>query len=284
MIEEYNKIIDLTFKTGSKSFSIKTPRNGVKPLIEISGELTGKSNVSNIQIEITNFYCDEIEDISYVEINAGYQGKVIAGITAQVQNLYTSTTGPDKVTTINCLTGNYTALMDKSINLKLKAGFTLQDVLEQVSNKLGFETPIIDSSIRTRTSEVPLYHNGLCNSCLYAIKQVFSDINIVIEGSRIKCYPNGKELKSTVVYDLPLLTQAPQYTGGAVSINTIWNPMIKCGEYVHFPTEIKKKSIGSLITDTAMVNLIQFRFSNASDTNEMIISATEINQLGKGGN
>lgn len=283
MIEEYNKIIDLTFKTGNKSFSIKTPRNGVKPLIEISGELTGKSNVTNLNIEITNFYCDEIEDISYVEISAGYEGKVIAGITAQVQNVYTASTGPDKVTTINCLTGNYTALMDKWINLKMKAGFTLQDVLDQVSNKLGFETPLIDSSIKTKTSEVPLYHNGLCNSCLHAIKEVFTDINIIIEGSRLKCYPVGKELKSVVTHELPLLTQAPQYTGGAVNINTLWNPMVKCGEYVHFPTEIKKKSIGSLITDTAMVNLIQFRFSTGSDTNEMILSATEINQLKKEG-
>ena len=89
-MENFNKCIDITFRGSSKQIAIKTPRKGMKPDIEITGNLTGKDQVCDLEIRITNLYTDDIlSDYHTVEISAGYADTMSKTIEGSVVNVYT---------------------------------------------------------------------------------------------------------------------------------------------------------------------------------------------------
>lgn len=281
-MQNFNKIIDLKFITGSKSFSIMTPRNGLKPDIKISGNITAKSYCEQFEIRVTNLFLNDLENITDVQVSAGYENQVMAGLTGKVMAMYTAAPGPDKETVIMCNQGNFNSLITKVINLKLKAGFSIKDVVDKLTQSLGFEPAIIDSSVINMTCAAPFYFNGLCNDALFQLKNCFEGVNFTVAGSQIKVFPLTAEMKSVIVHELPFLTQAPQFTGGLVNLSTLWNPMIKCGDYVRFPTKFSTiQNIGALVSDVARVESVQFNFSTTSEDNDMQISGTLSSHLNK---
>lgn len=272
----FNKLINLTFQTNTgKQFTIETPVHGPKPQIEISGNLTMEGYSHTIEIRVTNLYTDSIEgDITSVNVMAGYEGEMSAGVFGSVQNVYTETPGPDKVTVLSCVSATYDAWINNTINMKLKEGFTLETAITQISNALGFDRPIIDTSISGSTCPAPLQFNGRCSEALSKVKEVFPGVSVIVDGNKLRIFPIEAKQSSVVVHNLALLSQAPQFSGGSVNIVAPWNPMIKPGDYVHFPTNIRQQSLGAITTDTAQVNTIQFHFATNTDVNEMIITGT----------
>lgn len=276
----FNKLINLTFQTANgQAFFINTPVRGIKPQIEISGNLTMEGFTHNFEVRITNFYSDSIDDITAIQVSAGYEGKMSAGIWGEVQNVYTETPGPDKVTVLSCVAANYDAWINKTIDLKLKAGFTLQQAITNVSSALGFDPAIIDASIASKTCAAPLNHNGRCSEAITKIKNAFPGVTIITDGKKLRAFPTESKQSSVVVHELGLLCQAPQYSGGTVSLVAPWEPMIKPGDYVHFPANFKKASLGAIVSDTAVVQTIQFHFATNSNENEMIITGTTTSKL-----
>ena len=277
----FNKIINLTFQTANgEAFSIVTPSKGIKPQIEISGNLTMEGFTHNFEVRITNFFSDSIEgDITDIEVVAGYEGNLSAGIYGAVQNVYTESPGPDKVTVLSCISANYDAWIKNTIDIKLKANFSLQDAISQITSALGFEPAIIDTSIASKVCAAPFEHNGRCSEAISKIKTMFPGVTIITDGKKLKVFPTEAKSSNMVVHNLSLLTQAPQFTGGSVSLVAPWEPMIKPGDYVTFPTTFNKASLGSIIFDTAMVNSIQFHFATNTDANEMILSGTPASKL-----
>ena len=180
-----------------------------------------------------------------------------------------------------CNQGNFNSLITKVINLKLKAGFSIKDVVDKLTQSLGFEPAIIDSSVINMTCAAPFYFNGLCNDALFQLKNCFEGVNFTVAGSQIKVFPLTAEMKSVIVHELPFLTQAPQFTGGLVNLSTLWNPMIKCGDYVRFPTRFSTTTKGAIVSDIARVETIQFNFSTTSEDNDMQISGTLSSHLNK---
>ena len=277
----FNKIVNLTFRTATgNAFSITTPKHGIKPQIEISGNLTMEGYTHNFEVRITNLFTDSIEgDITDIEVVAGYEGKLSAGIYGKVQNVYTETPGPDKVTVLSCISANYDSWINKTIDLKLKANFTLQNAITQVTTALGFEPAIIDLTLATKICTAPLEHNGRCSEAIAKIKSMFPGVTIITDGKKLRVFPTEAKAANMVVHHLPLLTQAPQFTGSTVSLVAPWEPMVKPGDYITFPTTFNKISLGSVIFDTAMVNSIQFHFATNTDANEMIVSGTPASKL-----
>lgn len=280
-MQNFNKLIDIKFVTQTKAFEIKTPRHGIKPQIEISGNLTSQDYVLNFEVRITNLYCDDIDDITDIIVTAGYEGNMSAGLAGKVQNMYTETPGPDKVTVFSCVTANYEAWLNKTIDLKLKEGFSLSDAIKQINAALEFETPIIDASVASLTCPAPLAVNGRCSEAISELKKAFQGVSIVPEGKKLRVYPTTAERQSATIHKLQLLTQAPQYSGGTVSVMAPWNPMVKPGDYIQFFNNFKKTSIGAVVTNTAYVNAVQFSFATCTDQNEMIITGVVTNQLEK---
>lgn len=280
----FNKLINLTFKTKSGiAFCINTPAKGVKPQIEISGNLTMEGFTHNFEVRITNYYSDSIdtdlENATYIVVSAGYEGKMSAGIYGAVQNVYTESPGPDKVTVLSCVSANYDAWISKTVDLKLAENFSLQDAVSAVTDALGYDPAIIDSSIAAKKCAAPLNHNGRCTEAITKIKGAFPGVSIITDGKKLRVFPTEAKQRSVVVHELGLLTQAPQYSGGTVNLVAPWEPMVKPGDYVHFPTNYKRTSLGAIVSDTAMVNTIQFHFATNTDENEMTITGTTTAKL-----
>lgn len=282
----FNKLINLKIQTKSgQAFEIVTPTKGIKPQIEISGNLTMEGYTHNFEVRLTNFYSDSIDDeVSEIIVTAGYEGEMSAGIYGAVQNVYTDTPGPDKVTVLSCVSANYDAWVNNTINMKLKVGYKLEDAITQVSQALGYNKAIIDASVSSLTSAAPLEINGRCTEAIAKIKTAFPGVSIIVDGKKLRVFPTEAQQSSVIVHDLKLLSQAPQYSGGSVNIVAPWNPMIKPGDYVHFPNKIRQQSLGAITTDTAMVNTIQFHFATNTDDNEMVITGTTTTKLKKGVN
>lgn len=280
-MSSYNKLINLYLQTSTgKQLAIETPVRGIKPQIEISGNLTMEGYSHTIEIKVTNLYTDSIEgDITSVSVMAGYEGEMSAGVYGTVQNVYTESPGPDKVTVLSCVSASYDAWVNSTIDMKLKEGFTLETAITQISNALGYDRPIIDASISGHTCSAPLQFNGRCSEAVSKVKEVFPGISIIVDGNKLKVFPTDAKQTSVVVHNLALLAQAPQYSGGTVSLVAPWNPMIKPGDYVHFPNSIRKQSLGAIITDTVQAQTIQFHFATNTDVNEMIITGTPNSQL-----
>lgn len=280
-MQNFNKLIDIKFVTQSETFEIKTPRHGIKPQIEISGNLTSQDYVLNFEVRITNFFCDNIDAITDVVVTAGYEENMSAGLTGKVQNVYTETPGPDKVTVLSCVTANYDAWLNKTIDMKLKEGFALSTAIDQLTSALGFEPALIDGTVASLTCAAPLSVNGRCSEAVSELKKAFPGVSIVPEGKKLRVYPTTAGRQSATIHKLNLLTQAPQYSGGTVSIIAPWNPMVKPGDYVQFFNNFKKTTVGAVVTNVAYVNSVQFSFATCTDQNEMIVTGVVTNQLDK---
>ena len=280
-MQNFNKLIDIKFITQKDAFEIKTPRHGIKPQIEITGNLTSQDYVLNFEVRITNFFCDDIDSITDVVVTAGYEGNMSAGLSGKVQNVYTESPGPDKVTVLSCVTANYEAWLNQTIDLKLKEGFALSTAIDQLTSALEFEPALRDGAVAFLTCPAPLAVNGRCSEAISELKKAFQGVSIVPEGKKLRVYPTTAQHQSATIHKLNLLSQAPQYSGGTVNIIAPWNPMIKPGDYVQFFNNFKKTSIGSIVTNVACVSTVQFSFATCTDQNEMTITGIVTNQLDK---
>lgn len=274
-MENFNKLINIKFQTKQgEAFEIITPRKGVKPDITISGNLTMEGYTHTFEVRITNFYSNSIGEGTTLIVTAGYENNMSAGIYGEVQNIYTESPGPDKVTVISCVSAYYDQWINNTIDLQLESNFKLTDAIAQVSHALDYDPALIDTELQQLTCTAPLMHNGRCSEALQKIRDLFPGIAIVVQGKKLRVFSTGGKSSTIVVHAMPLLTQAPQYTGGAVSLVAPWDPMIKPGDYVRFPDDFYTASLGAIKNNVAKVNTIQFQFSTCDDQNEMIVTGT----------
>lgn len=273
-MSQFNKIIDLKFKTDTEEFEIKTPRHGVKPQIKVSGNITAGGFCSNFEVEVTNLYTNDIKNISEITVQAGYEDELSAGITGKVQFVYTASPGPDMVTVICCTSANYDSWINATINMKLKAGFSLTEAITQISNALNFEPAFIVPSIANKVCAAPLEVNGKCSEAIKQLKNASPDVSIFPNGNKLVVFPTRENYETIMEYELPLLTQAPQFSGGIASIVAPWNPMIKPGDIVKFPTQFYSRENGAMLGSSMTVTSVQFSFATNTDENDMTLTGT----------
>lgn len=278
--ERFNKVIDLAFSTDGKAVKIKTPRNGIKPHIQISGNLSAKGMVNNFEVHITNLCGTQIEaGKTIIIIKAGYSGNVSECITGLVSNVYTASPGPDKETVIFCMTANFKGWLEKDVNIKLEKGFALKDAIKEISDALEFNEAQIDAEIGEKTCDAPFEHNGKAREVCAELKNLFPGILIFVDNNFLKVCAEDKEAASPVIHKLNILTQAPQFSGSAVSLVAPFNPRVKCLDYVQFPTSFYSTQLGEKSFNLARVDSMQFSFATDTDENQMTITGTAVSAL-----
>ena len=275
-MQNYNKLIDLTFIGASGGFSIRTPRSGLKPNISITGELTSASLATNLDIRVTNLYTDKImSSFQEVLVTAGYESKQSAVLRGSIINVTTETPGPDKVTLIQCTTSNYDLWLDGTVNLNLPAPVMLKAALAQLTGALGYQTEYIDPSLLLKTSTVPLCVNGTVRTAIDTLKKLFPDVTLSIESNRIYAVPQeGVTLKK--VHFLRYLMQAPQFSGSAVSLMAPWEPSVRPGDFIQYSlTGYGTRNLAAdKVLKRARVISVQFSFDTVGSQNEMLITGT----------
>lgn len=291
--ENWNRIIDLSLKAPSKlnsagafrlgagydggeNFTIKTPRTGRKPNIEISGQLTAKDYVADFEVRITNLYLADkiLSDYHEIEVTAGYEGSMSAGLSGTILNIYNESPGPDKVTVIQCASASFNKWINATVNLELDENFKLSEAIDKITKALDFDEAFIDNEIQSMTSPTPLKINGSAKQAIVELEKLFPDTKTILSPNRISVYPkegktNGKN------HQLPLLIQAPQFSGGVVNLIAPWRPEISPGDTVTFSTNYYSTQTidSSKIGNTAEVVAIDFNFST-NGANEMHITGT----------
>lgn len=255
----------------------KCPRKGIKPHIEISGTITGGDTVSTFELRCTNLYTDRILPSQYqqIQVSAGYESGMSLALVGDVMNIYTANPGPDKITVIQCAVANMNAWLNRLLNISLDAGFSIDDAVKKITDALGFDKAYIDESVSGLTCVSPFEFNGLAKQAVTELKQCFPEVDILPENNRLTVMPQDRKQASGIKnHVLQYLTQAPQYSGGAVTINAPWNPTIAPGDIVMFPTNFYQSTLKTDVNiSKAKVVSVQFSFSTVGDTNEMIISA-----------
>lgn len=275
-VYNFNRIIDLSFrlKTG-REIVVNTPRHGRKPAIDISGQFLPNGNASNFRVSVTNLYTDSIVDIlTSIEVRAGYGDCLFVACSGTVANVYTETPGPDKVTVFECVTAKYSEWLEATANISLSAGFTVSQFVETVAKALGYNATVIDSGVASISCPFPFMFNGKVSEALRRFKRSLPDVGITTEGDKLRVFSVSKAPKIYGVHVLKLLSQAPQFSGGTVSLVLPWQPNIKPGDVVQFPVDFGKKSLGALTFNSAIVDTIDFSFSTVGDNNQMSIMAT----------
>lgn len=281
-MENFNKCVDITFRGGSGQIVIKTPRKGIKPDIEITGNLTGKDQVCDLEIRIKNLYTDDIlPGCHTVEISAGYADAMSKTIEGSVVNVYTETPGPDKVTVIYCTVANFDAWLSKTIDLKLAKNFTLKNAAAEISKALGFREAQIDAGIAACTCSAPLEVNGTARQAVNELKKCFPGINIAVDKQFLKVFPENQQPAAAINHILKALIQAPQFSGGQLSLIAPWNPAVRPGDFVTYPTNFYQTTMGLSPFSSAYVTSVQFSFSTNGDQNEMTITGILKESIGK---
>ena len=273
-MQYFNKLINITLKSDSDAFTIKTPKKGRKPNISISGELSTKTQINQLEIKITNLYTSkDLTDYKTVVIEAGYESQMSTVITGTITSVFTSKPGPDKETTILCSTSNLTDWLGATVNFKIAEGTSLQSIAEQLSTALGFEPPYVSAELKDKTLPAPAMVNGLARTMVNNLKILIPNMNVIVNSNRL-FFLTEKTDELSVTHTLKFLTQAPQYSGANINICAPWIPSIKPGDLVKFPTTFY--SVGQNITqeviyNTMNVSTVQFSFGTYGE-NEMTVS------------
>lgn len=274
MLQYFNKLINITFQGSEDSFTITTPKTGIKPNILLSGTFTGKTEVMQFEIKITNLYTSKsLTEYKEVIVEAGYENSISTVIVGTISSVYTSKPGPDKETTIICTTANLTDWINTTVNIKEKSGAKLKDVAEQISSALGYKTPYLSDSLKSKTFEAPFLHNGTARQAIAEIKKLFDNLDIVVNSNQLFFLDTEKE-QTSVTHTLKFLTQEPQYSGTEVNLSAPWIPNIKPGDFVEFPNKFYSIAQGSTQTTSSSkmrVTMIQFSFGTIQD-NEMSLT------------
>lgn len=270
----YNKIIKVTFKGKLDTFTIATPRWGIKPGITISGELSTQSLISQLEIRVTNLYTSKpLSEYETVIVEAGYEGSTSAVIVGTITSVYTAKPGPDKETVILCNTASLADWLDTTVNFKISVGTPLATVAQQITSALKFQPAFIGATVQGKTMPAPLNVNGTVREVITTLKTFFEELNIIINSNRLFFITEDKTDLSTV-HVLNILTQAPQYSGEMVNLCAPWIPNIKPGDIVRFPNKFYGVSGGiaqQALFEKMKVTSVQFTFGTINE-NEMSLT------------
>ena len=276
----YNRLIDVTFSSidNTQEFSIKTPRSGVKPLISISGNLMPQDIGSDFKIVFTNLYTDKIlAESNVITVNAGYEGNMVMGITGTITACYTASPGPDKQTVITCNMVQLDGWLNTLINIRLPYGAWFATAMKKISAALGFDTPFIDRGLATATIPGKFVCNSTAREAIAELKTFMPEVNILLEGKRLVATKKTNAAIRKLHY-LPVLTQAPQFSGAEVTLVAPWNPAVKPGDHVSFSNKYYtiQNASSDLVRKQMQVTSVQFSFATKGDANEMTLTGMTV--------
>ena len=283
-LENFNRIInvDLLNENGEPELSIKCPDFGQKPNIEITGQFTSVDTMPLFNVVIKNFYINnDAGKYQKIRIKAGYKNNATDTLEGVIWYMYTESPGPDASTVIQCANGNMNTWMTAKVDMNLKEGYTLQTAVDIIAKELGYTVAYNNSSLRTKTSNVPFAEQGMAKTAIDKLKKAF-DVVITIQANQIIIddVPENANVETAGI-KIPFMSAPLQIVGGekkqsTVTITAPWNPKIKIGSIVeysnrYFSTQNYRVSVDGNGGRAKVISL-QFHFSTVGRINQMVIT------------
>lgn len=287
-INNFNRVISIKFfpqdTNGNKipiedfTKTIRCPTYGRKPNIEITGLQTTDECIPSFNLKIKNLYFEDIKNqYPFIEVELGYAKSTVT-IEGTIFYSFTESPGPESVTVIQCLMGNSSAWLSKTVNLNLDKGFTLQNAINQIAMAVGLKSSL---SMKTQSlvSTIAFQFTGKAKDAVQALKKCFSE-NLIIKSvqSELKVMLSNEANKQTFIH-IYLLTTPPQLIGGenniaCATITTLCDFRITPGTKVIFNSNFYSTTMTASTTKAytkMIVSTVNFHFSTTSGANEMTI-------------
>lgn len=281
-----NKIIDIDFITENgivdKTAQIKTPAKGRKPSIEITGQLVPNDSSHLISVIIKNLYMDLTrQKYQRVKISAGYENGQKIALDGTIVYMYQASPGPESDVVIQLMPFVYKPWVETQVDLNFEAGYTLKNVLEELSLKIGYNMPDIQKGLDA-TINAPFIFSGAAKDAAAKIREhysgIYPDLTIQATDTKIKAYIFGQDT-SRKKYRINYLKAPPQLVGGgssgvAATITAAWQPEIRPGDKVIVNTSFYSTTSMLFNTQqemTILVNTIDFHFDTTGSANQMVI-------------
>jgi hypothetical protein len=277
----FDKIIDVEFISDvvspetnnqfSMSTGIITPEKGRKPQIEISGQLTGRTQIMTIFLKITNFYSSQdLSSLKSVKIKAGYKGSSQLAFSGTIINAYVETPPPDSVTVFELNVGNveelYTKWFNKTYPEKSSVTTILNDLCTLLNLKLvsNFDDIIFFS---------PVSFGMTANAALSKLKIMCPDFMIRPELDQL--YVIDVKKGSSIIKEIDFITMAKKEAGG-FTINAPWLPTLRPGDVVRLNPQYYKQDYGgaNITGKDFKIATIDFSFATCTSVNEMVLRCT----------
>lgn len=263
---------------GMSPILINCPATGIKPDIEIQGVYNQSDTVNEFTVRIKNLYVSGLSDYSRIRVWAGYRDKMVLCFEGEASFVFTESPGPDRVTVISCRLGDFNAWTSKYVNISYGQPVRLLDILKSLSDTLGFGTPIIDPHLVMQTLPF-FYHIGRASGAVHYLTELMPDVSITCQNNRLTAWKTDNKdavgLRGTRTFYLNNLSTTPAITGKSVTISSPWNPDVRPGDYVFFPTKFYSQDLAAAesnsIGDMAAMQVLvmNFHFSTVDDANEM---------------
>lgn len=282
-LEHFNRIIDLVFYSsdGTVKASIKCPRYGIKPQIEINGTYGAALALEAFHITVKNLYLDlRQEQYSKIKVKAGYANNYIT-IEADIVTMFQETPGPEGTMVIQCQLGGITKTwLDSTVQLQFKTGAKLTEILNSIKTKLMATDVNTGIKARELALKEPLQFDGTARGALARLEKVFEEnrLQVFMQGTKLCaiCLTEGDFIKSHI---LQYMSAPPQQNPGdeagtyRTMITAPWMPELLPGDRLVIPSQVYIRD-GNLVggaskTQTMEVTQMSFHFGTRGSVNQM---------------
>lgn len=284
-LNRFNRIIDLVlYTTDGSARTIRCPRHGRKPSIEINGTYTSRGYLPSFNLTVKNFYLDlQTEQYAKIKVQAGYEGNTIT-IEGTILTMYQEEPGPDGKTVIQCQQGKLQDWLDATGDFQFETGSSIMDVLEAIKKQLGATQVKAGDNAKSLTLREPFLFEGTARGAMEKLAEKFQDKNLVVFMRDTTVYANCMGDKDTVAPKIMQYMSAPPQpnTGGSdgtyyTTVTGPWMPDLNLFDKLQIPSRVYVRNyglVGTGKTQNIQVTQLSFHFGTTGSTNSMTVQGS----------
>lgn len=252
----YDKVIDLEFYNDDNLLmqTVKTPRYGLKPKIELEWSRVPGNFCYNIILKVTNLYTQwELYKFASVVITVGYSSNnqmQLVKLNCQIFDSFTPMPGPDGYTIFECIvakadTNVYTKQPYNIFYYRLDT--QVHEVLSECASKMGLEFPVSYLSVRLLSMSwndkefVRRFDEGYSLLSYLQLRLselarlIGHDVTMIVWDTKVifaETDEEGNPVTTTTNFDtVPILNQlnSATWTAGTLSVVAPFNPDVTPG-------------------------------------------------------
>jgi hypothetical protein len=261
--------------TTSTKDTIQTPKTGRKPLISVRGTMSGKTEMQNIELRMTNLYTSKpLSDYKALKVTAGYKDGNQAEVYGTIMNAYVENPPPDSVTVFEVITGDLQKWSTAWINKTYDKNTKVESIFRDMAKILGVD---LIWKIKTESvTAIPINFNSLVQDSIFKMKKSFP--NFVVRPDYKGLHVSDEKEGTGVTHKLNYVKSAKKDAAGFVIVAP-WNPAIRPMDIVELDPQYYKQSFGgqNITNNKFVVITLDFEFDTMSN-NSMNIRTTELQQ------